>query len=325
MTPAFRIFADSSEITGAIRDRLISLSVTDEAGNHSDTVEIRLDDRDGIIELPRKGAELEVLMGYRESGLVEMGLFTVDEVELTGPPDTMVVRGKAANMRASLKAHKTRPWDETTIGDIVAAIAGEHGLEPRVADSLASVKIVHLDQTEESDLHLLTRIAKKYDAVSKPVNNFLLFVPRGEAKSATGKEIPAVSINRNETSDHRVTLADRGKYQAVLAHWHDTSTGLRTPVQVGEGEPVFTLRHAYKDANTATAAAQAKLDALMRGLGTLSLTLKHGNPVLAAEAKLTLLGFREGVDGDWVITQANHTMAGGGYSTSLGAETPKES
>nr|VFK60098.1 MAG: hypothetical protein BECKTUN1418F_GA0071002_11996 [Candidatus Kentron sp. TUN]VFK69496.1 MAG: hypothetical protein BECKTUN1418E_GA0071001_11967 [Candidatus Kentron sp. TUN] len=51
-----------------------------------------------------------------------------------------------------------------------------------------------------------------------PLPGFLLFVPRGEAKSVTGKEIPAVSINHNETSEHRVTMVDRGKYQAVAAH-----------------------------------------------------------------------------------------------------------
>ena len=182
-------------------------------------------------------------------------------------------------------------------------MAAEHQLDPRVGEFLSPISIAHLDQTEESDLHLLTRLARQYDAVTKPVRGFLLFVPKGESKSATGKTIPAIAIHRNQTSDHRVTMADRGKYPAVLAHWHNTATGIRSPVLVGDGKPVYTLRHTYPDADTARSAAQGKLNALNRGLATASLTLSHGNPLLAAEAKLTLSGFRTGVEGDWVATQ----------------------
>ena len=323
MTPRFRILANSRDITAAIRARCLSLTVSDRAGLHTDTVEIRLDDRDGHIELPHKGAELDVSIGYQEQGLVPMGLYTVDELELSGPPDTLTIRAKAANMRSSLKEHKTRAWDDTTLGDLVASVAGEHRLEPRVAEALTAIRIPHLDQTEESDLHLLTRLAKHYDAVAKPAGGYLVFVPAGEAKSATGKTIPAVAIRRNQTSEHRVTMADRGKYSAVLAHWHNTATGTRTPVRVGTGQPVYTLRHSYPDADTARAAAQGKLDALSRGLATASLTLQHGNPVLAAEAKLTLSGFRTGADGDWVATRVDHRLSDSGYSTRVEAETPK--
>nr|VFK59903.1 MAG: hypothetical protein BECKTC1821F_GA0114240_103826 [Candidatus Kentron sp. TC] len=323
MTPSFRVFADDVEITNAIRDWLIFLSVTDEAGWQSDTVEIRLDDRDGVIKLPRKGAKLNVRLGYREDGLVRMGLFVADELALSGPPDTLVIRGRAADMEAGLKEHKTRPWDNVTMGGMVEAIATEHGLTPAVGDFLAPIDIPHLDQTEESDLHLLTRLARQYDAVAKPANGYLLFVPKGEAKTATGKLIPTVAIHRNQTSEHRVTLADRGRYRSVVAHWHDTGTGERVAVRVGDGRPAFTLRHAYPNAVAAGDAARAKLDALGRGLGEISLTLKHGSPSLFAEAKLVLSDFRRGVDGEWVATRVSHNLGDGGYETRVEAEAPK--
>lgn len=48
MTPAFRIIVDRhQDVTAAIRERLLSLRVSDEEGYHSDAVEIRLDDRGG--------------------------------------------------------------------------------------------------------------------------------------------------------------------------------------------------------------------------------------------------------------------------------------
>ena len=48
MTPAFRILVDGGQdVTEALRERLLSLRVSDEEGYSSDTVEIRLDDRGG--------------------------------------------------------------------------------------------------------------------------------------------------------------------------------------------------------------------------------------------------------------------------------------
>ena len=90
MQPDFKILADKQDITATIRDRLLSLRVTDEAGTKSDTVEIQLDDRDSKISWPRHGAELEVLLGYRSEGLVRMGHYVVDEIEHSGPPSALV-------------------------------------------------------------------------------------------------------------------------------------------------------------------------------------------------------------------------------------------
>ncbi len=322
MTPAYNILADHQDITSAIRDRLLSLTLTDKAGMKSDTVELRLDDRDGHVALPRKGAELNVSLGY-EQALVKMGLYVVDELELSSPPATMVIRAKAANMRASLKAHKTRAFDKTTLGTVVKTLAAEHGLEARVGDALADMSLSHLDQTEESDLHLLTRLARQYDAVAKPAGGYLLFVPRGEAKSASGKTLPDIALGPHQVSDYRVTLADRDKYGAVIAKWHNTTSGEHTEIKTGEGKPIYTLRHTYPDAETASAAARARLDTLNRGQAKISLTVTPGNPYLAAEAKLTLTGFRDGINGHWIATQVDHALSNNGYATRVQAEIPK--
>lgn len=319
MRPHFRILADSKDVSAVLRDRLLSLRLCDQAGILSDTVELTLDDRNAGLELPRKGAELIVFLGYVEQGLVQMGLYTVDEIELEGPPDKLTVRAKAADMRGSLKEHKTRPWDLKTLGDVVKTIAAEHSLECRISPALVGTPITHLDQTEESDMNFLLRLAARYDAVAKSAGGCLLFVARGEAKSATGKEIAAVILRRDQTTSHQATLADRGRFAAVRAFWHDRTSGERRPVLVGSGEPVYTLRHTFADADTAQSGATSKLRELNRGQGTISLSLP-GNPFLAAEGKLTLCGFRTGIDGDWIATRVEHELSSGGYQTRVEAQ-----
>ena len=98
MQPLFRIYAGSQEITAAIRDRLIELVVTDEAGIQSDELKLTLDDRrrEGWrhCRTARIGTVLTVSIGYAETRLVSLGRFIVDEVEIRSPPATLTVSAK---------------------------------------------------------------------------------------------------------------------------------------------------------------------------------------------------------------------------------------
>ena len=323
MTPDYRITIDGvQDVTPAIRGRLLSLTVVDEAGQQSDTVEIGLDNRNGRIALPRRGAEIRVSLGYVATGRVSMGRYTVDEVEVSGPPDKLVVRGKGADMLAGLKSRKTRSWDDVSLGDLVAEIASEHGLPARVASSLRGVRIPHLDQTEESDLHLLTRLGHQYDAIAKPAGGELLFVARGTSSSASGRPMPSVVIQRQGIGNYRATLSGRSQYRAVRAHWINTASGVEVAETAGEGEPVYIMRHVHASAGEARSAASSKLKSLTRGTGSLSISLRPGNPSVAAEASLNLKGFGRGADGLWVATRVTHALAGGGYSTTATAGPP---
>ena len=263
-----------------------------------------------------------VELGYEATGRVSMGRYAVDEVEMSGPPRTLIVRATAADMRSGAKQRKTRSWDQVTIGDLVATIARDHGLEARVASGLAGITLPHVDQTDESDLHLLTRLGEKYDAAARPAGGRLVFTRRGAGMSATRGAVTAVKINREAAGDWRVVFDDRRRYGAVKAYWYDKAMAQRTEVTAGSGEPVYALRDDQVDETTARYAAQARLDALNRGAVTLSLSLRPGIPTVSAEGALTLTGFREGVDGRWIVTSVVHEIEAGGYATQVEAERP---
>jgi len=332
-TPDLSISADGNDLTAAIRDRLIRLTISDHAGNTSDSVKITLDDRDHAIDLPRTGAELSVSLGYKETGLVDMGKWTVDEIELSGPPETLIISGKAANLSArktkggksdTLRSAKTRAWDNIAIADICKTIAHEHGYTPRIADKYATgsppaigAPVKHLDQREESDLNFLTRLASDYGAVCKPVRDYLLFVEKGTPVSATGRILDSIIIVPKDVSAWRATLADRGKYVAAIAHYHDHATAKRIPVRAGKpsGLPVTSVPGTFADEQAARAAATARLASLNRGSTTLHVTMP-GNGLIASGTPLTLSGFRTGADGNYHATSVTHTLDAGGYKTS---------
>ena len=319
MTPDFRIEVDGQDRTGIINDRLLRLRITDEAGVKSDRLEFAVDDRDNLVALPRTGAKVKVWLGYCETGVSYMGLFVVDEVVVSGVPEKITIRARAADMREKLKQHKTRHFEKTTLGGVVRKIAGEHGLRPVLSGDVAGIEVPYLAQTEESDMHLLTRLARQHDATFKVADGRLIFVRRGEGRSASGRAMQ-VRLRRPDLISWEATWKERPRYGSVQARWHHRGEARSRIEKAGDGEPVFTLRHEYPNRAEAKAAAAAKLRKLKRGEGVLQCTIS-GNPVVAAEAELVVSGVREGVDGNWTIRTATHTLdKQEGYLTEIEAE-----
>ena len=73
MQPVFKILANNDNVTELIKERLIRLSITDEIGFVSDAATIVIDNHDDQVEVPARGAELEVYLGYDVDALVKMG------------------------------------------------------------------------------------------------------------------------------------------------------------------------------------------------------------------------------------------------------------
>lgn len=326
LMPCFSVVANGTDITSLIADLYEYVSITDGTGYESDTCEVSLiDDPMRPIDLPKKGAELRISMGY-DLAMVDMGLFIVSEISLSGPPEKMIIRGRAVpqltskNGITSLSSQKSRSWPkDTAISAVVSKIAKEHGLDPLVSEAVAQIKLPHFDQSDESDLNFLLRIAKRYDAVCKPAGGKLLFVKRGDI------DLPVLTIAKEEVSDWEMTSSSSDSAGTVIAYWHDKKGAKKKEVKVGDGEPVKRLRHSYQDEKSAQAAAQASLDQSRRGEERLSLNLP-GNPEISAEKPLTLINFREGIAGDWIVEQCTHNIDKEiGFKTSVnGVKSLKE-
>ncbi|WNO10565.1 contractile injection system protein, VgrG/Pvc8 family [Teredinibacter sp. KSP-S5-2] len=320
MTPDFRLEANDDDITELIRKRLISLRVTDEAGIKSDALEIQLDDEGSHINWPETGAVLTLKLGYKETGLSKLGLYSVDEVEYSGPVLRMTIRAKAADMRKTIKAQKKRFWEDTTLYDVVKAVSPDD-LTPGVSQALRDIGFTYLEQNNESDLHFLTRIANENGAVVKPTNGYLIVAPKGETISISGQSLPVTIIQPSIIKRFRFTQAERNKYASVIAYWQDTDNAEKQLVRVGEDDPSFGLRHTYPNIDEAKRAAAAKFKQLQRGLGNLELTLL-GNADIQAESRIRLEGVRPPIQGEYAVTRVEHTFSSRGFITTCSAEIP---
>ncbi|HDS2941658.1 TPA: phage late control D family protein, partial [Escherichia coli] len=101
LTPDYMLMLDSRDITGNISDRLMSMTLTDNRGFEADQLDIELNDADGQVGLPVRGAVLTVYIGWKGFALVCKGKFTIDEVEHRGAPDVVTIRARSADFRGT--------------------------------------------------------------------------------------------------------------------------------------------------------------------------------------------------------------------------------
>lgn len=329
--PTFRVTVDGTDITALLAPRLISLSVTDAVGVESDAAEFSLTDTTPFAPLaePPPGAEVRVWLGYFPRPRY-MGLFIADSVSRQGPPDSMTVRavaspqGTTTEGKTAITEQCTRSWPAgTSLGQMVARIAADHGMQAAVAPSLAQLALPHFDQIDESDINLLSRVARVYDAAAKPGDGKLVVARRGESLAVTGEALPVVELGLRDVTSWSSQLSLRAPAGSAIAIWRDTAAGKDIEEKAGDGEPVRRLRSRFANREQARAAAQTERDRSKRSERSLSLTMP-GRTDIMAEGRVRLRGFRREIDTDWLITSVTHSLSDGGYQTSLQAEPPPE-
>jgi phage protein D len=329
LKPVWQLIANGADVTATIRERFISLTLTEETGSIADTLEIELADHldQAPIAVPDVGAELQLGLGY-DDAVTQLGKFVMDEIEMSGWPARMRLRARAAPYTQStsgykdLQSQKTRSWPKgITIGAMVKKMASEHGMTAMVSADLAGIALPQTDQTSESDLNLLLRLAKNYDAVAKPAAGKLVFARRGTGQSVTGQALPVIAGTPGQVSSYSVTKSVRAAPGTVVAGYHSVRKGERHEVSAGSGDPVRRIKGNHPDQASALAAAKAELVKDARKQNKLSLSLP-GDPAFGAEALLTLSGFRAGVDRTWLVDRVTHRLGEGGYTCTIDASLP---
>lgn len=321
--PAFRLTVDGLDIAQLISPRLMGLELTDNRGVEADQLSITLSDHDGLLTIPPKGAVLRLWLGWSDTGLVDKGTYTVDETEHSGAPDVLSIRARSADLRKGLKTKRERSWSNTTLGDVLGDIAIGNGLTATIAGALDGLPILQLDQANESDANLISRLGEEFDAVASVKAGCLLCLPAGGGKTANGMDLPHIVLTREDGDQHRYLQADRDSYDGVRAYYYDVNSAKKQEAIAGGGDNLKDLRHTYSDQQSALRAARAEFRRLQRGSATLSYTLAMGRPDLIPELTYTLQGVKEEIDEIiWYGGNVQHSLTdSGGYTVSLELES----
>ena len=319
MQPTFRIIADGKDITTLINDRLLSLRTSDKPGMESDDFELRIDDRDQAVALPSRGAGIEVYLGYTGQALTRLGRYTVDEIELSGPPDTLVIRGKASDMRGSGKTVRSWSWENVPLQQIVRDVAARNGWQPVCP---VQTKVPRVDQLNESDYNFITRLAKQYDCTAKLADGKLLVMPRQGGQTASGKNLSPVVLRRSDLSRYQFRLGDRNTQKAVRTKHQDKKSGALKVVELDNDDlpnglpAVHTDRHIYPNKSAAEQAAKARLAAFNRSSAGVRLEMA-GRTDVFAERSIIVQGIKPGLDGEYLAEAVEQLFTSSGWTTTV--------
>lgn len=324
-TPVAEISVNGRPVASIFNERLISVTIVDKEGVTSDSISCELNDGDPFAEIPKKGDTISARLGYVETGLADFGSYTADDPEVRCLPYGMTVNGKGANVRDQAKQHRSRHWDKKTVKDIVSQIAGENGLSPVIDGEVGAYKYEWFGQQDESDLHVVERLARRHDALFSIKDGKLIFAKKGSGQSAAGKNLTPVVATRYNIVEGtcRVIFAHRQKVKKVKARHQDRKQAKLVEVEEdsdSEGTAEYTLPEPYADPDEAKKAAKAKAKHLKSETIRTAVTV-FGDPTIRAGAPFTYAGVRPGVDGiQFIIETATHALSKAGYTTSIEAK-----
>lgn len=324
MKPNFSIIADNKDVTDLLQSRLLSLSISDEIGLVSDTLTIKLDNRDSVFEIPSCGANLQISLGY-DSDIYSMGHFVVDEIELNAPPETLTITARASNSMlhdlGSFRSPKSKSWENQNLSSIVSALANAYGMQAELSSAYKGIFIDHIDQTCESDCAFIQRLATEYGGSVKISGGKLLFIDPYTGQFPDGTPLPKIQVG--ELSDYSLRITERNKYGRVVAKYYDFDAGEEKEVTIGNQSPTYTFRETFNSEIQAKSRANAKLANMRTGIYTLNIDMP-GNPLLSAESVLDIQTGAEEILGTWIVKAAMHVLNSSGYKTSIEATKPRE-
>lgn len=318
--------SDGTDLTDRINPRLIELTLTEKRGEEADTLEVTIHNHDRAIAPPKKGAMLNLSLGWKSGSdvaarMVGKGRFRVDQSRRRGPPDTITLSASAADFSGDYRRRRDAIWKDTTLGAILTEIAGRHGLAPRIHPDLSAKPVALLDQKAKSDMAFVRDLGRRYDAIAAPKGGALVFMPIGATTAAGGQPLTEVALTRQEGWGWEFGAADRQDYDGAQASWRDVDGGRNRAVKIG-GDKKKKLKKIYASEADARAAAEGEAAKRRRGVYEFTYDLALGDPELMPNTRVFLVGWDSEIDGiKWLVKEAVHKLGNGGLSTSITLES----
>lgn len=319
--PVWHLILQGKDITERITPYVLSCTYTDPLEGEAAEIDITLEDKDDWWKdawLPQKGDTVSLALGYEGERLLECGEFQLDELEFSGPPDTVTIRSMAAPVKPELRTARSFAYENTTLAAVAQKVARRHGLI--IVGTVPDVQLQRITQHKETDLTFLRRIAGEYGYV---------FSLRGKKLVWHDQEIldgvaPVITVTRKMLAgSYSFRTKSARIYRGVrVTYWNaklkkdvtSTITIAQPGVKWGGSGDVLTL------VERCQSRAQAKLKAkaaLRRANGRQtegSITV-YGTRLLIAGANLQTDGWGK-LDNTYQVVKSIHRIdRSGGYKT----------
>lgn len=320
---AFTVTYNNKNITADIAKYLLSLTYSDKTEGESDEVSIELEDVDGSWQnnwYPEAGASLSVSLG-----LLNCGVFEIDEIEISGPPDKVTIRGMATGIKNSLRTRKSDAHENKTLRQIAEKIATKNNLT--IAGDIPDITIGRVTQNKETDVAFLKRISSKYGVIFSVRGSSITFT------SVYGLEARNISftVDKTELSNYNIKDKADGMVKAAKVKSKNAKKNEKVEVNLDfekykQDNPAYTaeptvngnegVAYPYAE-NTQQGEAIAKavmhLSASNQQEGNVSMEF---NPLACAGNNFMLTGLGK-LSGKYNIKSSSHKIDRGGATSEI--------
>lgn len=329
--PILRVYGPSgADIVPVLGEALLGVHITDNPGYESDECEIRVAKKAPFSTPPAKGAKYRVEAMWEDNGSRFTGLYEFERAAYSGDPEDgeeVAFICRAGDFRDTLKQTDQEHFDKDdypTIGDIFSKIASDAGYGLAIDGEIAGLPNDYRLRWNQGRIDFLTEIGDDVGALVKPQAGQLVVTARGSGRTASGKALSPIIIERDPTYSYDVEIEPRNEFREVEARWFDERSGRPSKeVRSTKAEASrLSLPHLLPSKAAAKRAAAAAAQEVGRYVGSGSFE-KVGDPDAYAGAPVKCTGFGGAIDEtDWIAAGIDHEIhPDEGWITTVSAET----
>ena len=196
--PRFKVVVNGKDITETINQNATRISFHDEDGTSSDDIRLSVE---GSFRRPAYGDEIKLWIGD-ENAMMFCGTFAVQNSKVSVSNGSKIeISATGVDFSSGTKVKRNKSYENLSIKQVVTQIAKKQEL--KVECDYDDLFIVHIEQSNESDLHFLKRLASEYNALFAIKNNTLIFKQKvkGDKKS---DGLPRYSLRITDKSTYDI-------------------------------------------------------------------------------------------------------------------------
>jgi Bacteriophage probable baseplate hub protein len=327
--PSWQLLYKGANITGQIAPHITEIKWCERIGGQAADMSVTVEDVHRFWQqtAPVLTDEMALSIGYAGAALLDCGTFTIDEFELTGPPDILTLRCTESWTSAPIRTPNSQAYENMTLSQIAQAVAARHGWTAITSAVQPDTAFARVTQTiyDGSDLGFLKRIANQHNYEFNVRPPQLIFYSRTalEAQAPAGP-----TITRQMVRKFKLGLQSAGErtYSGAQISYLDAATKSVLGAQAkttGAAPTSDTLNYTERVENNQQAALKVG-------------SVLHEHNMLQYVGELEMPGtiqYRAGQTvavadwgafaNTWIIEEAEHTFKAkrGGYITKLSLRT----
>jgi phage protein D len=281
-------------------EQILSVTHEDKDGSNTDYLSLRLLPN---VPKPKPSTKLTFFLVNSVGEFLDCGIFYVQSVTRT-KNEPLHIRATSVEFSETQKKKHSRHYKDTTLSSIVNIVGKE--LSNKVKFKAPNIRLKSVNQTDETYISFLNRLAKEYDALFSIKKDVIYFV------SKNSDTLPKYTIYADNCSDISITHSTKTFYQSCKMKFRDRKKAEWQEVLVESGSPVLEVKCSCQSKEEARLKATNELRKRQRGTVTGNLTTL-GQKIYAG-THLDLKNTYEKEDDDtYYIKSVSHryTHAGG--------------